>query len=124
MKFTPNAFDAIIEALDNFAESNEVRVKATNAQEARRGREAASFEVSWWALGGVTPETAEDYAFKICKAAELCRTLNREQIMADPNAPEGIKDAETYESFVDYYTEQFATNPADPFSADDEEDEE
>ena len=124
MKFTQNAFDAIIEALDNFAESNEVRVKATNAPEARRGREAASFEVSWWALGGVTPDTAEEYAYKICKAAELCRTLNGEAIMADPDAPEGIKDSKTYEFFVDYYTEQFTTRPSDPFSSDDEEDEE
>lgn len=124
MKFTVNAFDAIIEALDNYAEANEVRVKATNTQEARRGREAASFEVSWWALGGVTPETAKDYAFKICKAAELCRTLNGEQIMADPDAPEGIKDSKTYEFFVDHYTEQFTTNPSDPFCTDDEEDEE
>lgn len=124
MKFTVNAFDAIIEALDNYAEANEVRVKATNTQEARRGREAVSFEVSWWALGGVTPETAEDYAFKICKAAELCRTLNGEQIMADPDAPEGIKDSKTYEFFVDHYTEQFTTNPSNPFCTDDEEDEE
>ena len=124
MKFTPNAFDAIIEALDNYAEANEVRVRGTNIQEARRGREAAHFEITWWALGGVDPETAEEYAYKICKAAELCRTLNGEQIMADTNAPEGIKDSKTYELFVDYYTEQFTTNPSDPFSADDEEDEE
>ena len=124
MTFTRNAYDAIIEALDNFAESNDVREKGTNLQAARSGDAAAHFEVSWCALGGVDPETAEEYAFKICQAAELCRTLNREQLRVDPEAPEGIKDAQTYEGFVDYYTEQFAADPADPFNSDDEEEEE
>lgn len=107
MTFTRNAFDAIIEALDHYAEANEVRVKITNKRKAKAGEEAGQFGVSWWAWEISDPETAEEYAYKITKAAELCRALNDAEIIADPAAAEGINTAEEYEWFVNHYYDEF-----------------
>lgn len=124
MTFTRNAFDAIIEALDHYAEANEVRVKITNKRKAYAGEEAGQFGVSWWAWEISDPETAEEYAYKITKAAELCRALNDAEIIADPAAAEGINTAEEYEWFVNHYYDEFINNPERALQSENEEDEE